>query len=151
VKEIELDVFEIDSLLRFLQQNYSKVLQRIWQEGSKTLAVFIHEEFVWRTSSNQTITVILEYDAQEGRCKLAVVASGGRSGVLQFDWGSQGSAESTFIKAVEQFRNNMHSVKIRCSACGVTYSYPPVTQRTGKLRCQNCGHVIIVDGAEALW
>jgi DNA-directed RNA polymerase subunit RPC12/RpoP len=147
---MELDLFEIDSLLSFLRQNYSGVLQRIWQEGSKTLAVFIHEEYVWRTSSNQTITVILEYDAQDGRCKLVVVASGGRSGLLQLDWGSQGSAESTFMKAVEQFKRNMSKVQIRCSACGQTYSYPPLTQRMGILRCQNCGHVLSVAGTEAL-
>lgn len=151
MKQTELNLVEINSLVRFLQQNYSKVVHRIWHEGTKTFGVFIHEEFVWRTNSNQTISVILEHDAEGGPCKLVVVASGGRSGLLQLDWGSQESAESTFIKAVEQFRRGLDNVSIRCSACGATYSYSSVTQRMDKLKCMNCGHVLTDTRDEVVW
>jgi hypothetical protein len=151
LKELELSHVDIIDLLNFLKQNYSGVFNRVWREGTKTLAVFIHEEFVLRTSSNQTITVLVEYDEPDGHCRLTVVASGGRTGMLQLDWGSQSAAESTFLSAMDRFQSGLNAVRIRCSTCGATYAYEPDRLKSGKAKCQNCGHSLTKAGAEAAW
>jgi hypothetical protein len=85
----------IEEVLGFLSKNYSKVLKKIWREGDKIYAVFIHQEYVHRTSSNQTKTILVEYNqtVEKGLC--TIVASGGGEGLFQFDWGSESDGERT--------------------------------------------------------
>jgi hypothetical protein len=151
LKELELSQVDIIDLLNFLKQNYSDVFYRVWREGTKTLAVFIHEQYVRRTHGDQTTTVLVEHDGQNGHCRLTVVASGARSGLLQLDWGSQNAAESAFLSAMDRYQKGLNSVRIRCSICGATYIYEPYLLRSGKAICQNCGHSLTKAGAEAAW
>ncbi|MFW9844271.1 MAG: hypothetical protein ACFFEV_06835, partial [Candidatus Thorarchaeota archaeon] len=71
-----------ESILRYLRRNYSKNFSKGWSYGNGTLAVFVHEEYVWRTSSNQTIVVIFEPAGISGRSKITIVGSGGGEGLL---------------------------------------------------------------------
>ena len=88
---------------------------------------------------------------QEGKCRLIVVASGGRSGLLQMDLGSQRAAESTFVKVIEQYREQGGYAHVRCSTCGATYTYTRAGVRAGKATCQNCGRVITETTDENTW
>lgn len=141
MKELELSQVDVTDLLDFLKQDYSDVFYRVWHEGTRILAVFIHEEYVWRTGSDQTTTVLVEHDEQDGRCRLTVVASGGRSS----------ATESTFLAAIDRFQKGLNAVRIRCSICGATHAYEPYRLKSGKAICQNCGHLITKAGTEPWW
>jgi len=122
----------ISPLLHFLQQNYGDVLNRVWHEGTKTIAVFIHEGSVLY-SYTQPLTVLLEHDEQDGRCKLTVVAGTGRV---------RAGTETTFLAAVKEFEKRLDAIHITCSNCGATYYYQPDTLKSDKARCQNCGRLL---------
>ncbi|MHA1851549.1 MAG: DUF6054 family protein [Candidatus Thorarchaeota archaeon] len=94
-----------ESILRYLRRNYSKNFSNGWNYGNGTLAVFVHEEYVWRTSSNQTIVVIFK-PVRNLRSKITVICSGGRKGLLKFDWGSQSAAEKTLVKKIEEITSS---------------------------------------------
>ena len=87
-------------ILDVLKQRYSKKYSRVWRNESGIMALFIHEEFVLRTRSYQTISVVVEQPSDSRNCSIAVVASGGGGGWLNFNWGSHGAAENTLIKVV---------------------------------------------------
>jgi len=95
MQTVTLDRVRIEEVLRFLSTNYSKVLKKIWREGDKIHAVFIHQEYVFRTSSSQTITTLVEYDQSVERGLCTIVASGGGEGLFQIDWGSESDGERT--------------------------------------------------------
>lgn len=65
------------------------------------MGLFIHEEYVFRTSSYQTISVIVERPSDSKKCSITVVASGGGGGLLNINWGSHGAAENTLIKIIK--------------------------------------------------
>jgi hypothetical protein len=110
-------------LLHYLQQHYGDVLNRVWHEGTKTIALFIHAQYT------QPLTVLLEHDEQDGRCKLTVVGGAGQ----------RVSTETTFLAVVKEFENRLDAIAMTCSNCGTAYYYQPDTLKSGKARCQNCG------------
>ena len=108
MKVIEFSSEFEDKVLRFLKMNYSKNYSKGWSYGNGTIAVFVHEEFVWRTSSNQTIVAVVEPSDIMGRCKITVIGSGGGEGILGFDWGSQSAAENTLAKKIEEITSSRY-------------------------------------------
>lgn len=65
------------------------------------MAIFIHEEYVWRTGSYQSLTAIVESQGNFGQAVLTVVGSGGGGGICNFNWGSHSAGEDTLIRKVE--------------------------------------------------
>lgn len=65
------------------------------------MAIFIHEEYVFRTGSYQTLTSIIESSGKFSRATLTVIGSGGGGGICNFNWGSQSAGEDTIIRNVE--------------------------------------------------
>jgi hypothetical protein len=65
------------------------------------MAIFIHEEYVWRTGSYQTLTTIVESHGEFGQAVLTVVGSGGGGGICNFNWGSHSAGEDTVINNVQ--------------------------------------------------
>lgn len=64
------------------------------------MGLFIHEEYVFRTGSYQTISVMVEQPSVGKKCSITVVPSGG-GGLFNFNWGSHGAAENTLIKIIK--------------------------------------------------
>jgi hypothetical protein len=77
------------------------VTRRISRDKEGILAVFIHEEYVFRTSSYQTLTVIIESSGNLRRATLTVIGSGGGGGICNFNWGSQTAGEDTVIRNIQ--------------------------------------------------
>jgi len=87
-------------ILDVLKQRYSKKYSRVWRNEGGLVALFIHEEYVFRTSSYQTISVVVEQPSDIRNCSIAVVASGGGGGWLNFNWGSHDAAEITLTNMI---------------------------------------------------
>ncbi len=106
MKIIEFSSEFDDKVLRYLRAYYSKNFSKDWRCEDETVAVFVHEEYVWRTSSHQTIVAIFEPSDIPGRSKIKVIGSGGGEGLLGFDWGSQSAAENTLAKKIEEITSS---------------------------------------------
>ena len=91
-----------DRVLSLLKAQYGRVFSRVWRCNENRVGVFIHEEYVWRTSSNQTLTCIFESGRNGGRSKVTVTGSGGGQGLFGIDWGSQGAGENTVVERIRQ-------------------------------------------------
>ena len=102
MKIIEFDSEFSQTVLNLLIRNYSKVLRKRWNSGKNTVAVFVHEEYVMRTGSDQTITVIFEPSGVIGKNRVTVGGSGGGKGIMGMDWGSESAAEDTLIKRIKE-------------------------------------------------
>ena len=100
MKTIEFDNEFNEQVLNFLRNNYGKKFARRWNLGNNTIAVFVHDEYVLRTSSNQSITIIFEPGSRQGTSRATVIASGGGEGLFGIDWGSESAAEKTFLKKI---------------------------------------------------
>ena len=109
MKTIEFDSEFSEQVLNFLRSNYGKKYARRWKIGNNTIAVFVHDEYVLRTSSNQSITVIFEPGSHEGTSRATVIASGGGEGLFGIDWGSESAAESTFEKRIREITRSRYS------------------------------------------
>jgi hypothetical protein len=91
-----------ERVLDFLRRNYGRVFGKVWRSGGSRIGVFIHEEFVFRTSTNQTLTTVFESMEGEGRSKITVIGSGGGEGVFGIDWGSESAGENTIASRIRQ-------------------------------------------------
>jgi hypothetical protein len=108
LKIVEFDSEFDETVLHFLRKNYSKNFSKGWRYGRGTIAIFVHEEYVWRTSSNQTITVVFEPTDMNERSKVTILSSGGGSGFLGFDWGSESAAENTLAKKIKEITSSRY-------------------------------------------
>jgi hypothetical protein len=109
LKIIEFDSEFNNQVLNFLRNQYSKMYSKHWSIGNKTIAVFLHEEYVLRTNSNQSIAVIFEPGRREGLSTVTVIASGGGEGIFGITWGSQTAAENTIEKRIKEIAKNRYS------------------------------------------
>ncbi|MFW9967466.1 MAG: hypothetical protein ACFFEA_09965 [Candidatus Thorarchaeota archaeon] len=142
MQTVTLDNVRIESILEFLSRNYSRVLKKEWREGDKIYAVYVHEEFVVRTSSDQTLTTVIEYDQSAERGLCTIVGSGGRQGLFGFDWGSQSDGERT-VKAgiVALIEKDEMRGKRYCFNCQRWDDYE-VERGQKEVICRNCGQRI---------
>jgi len=108
LKTIEFSSEFDEAILRYLRRNYSKNYSKGWKYGNGTLAVFVHEEYVYRTSSNQTLVVVFEPSVSTGSSRVTIIASGGGKGLLGFDWGSESSGENTLIKKIKEITKSRY-------------------------------------------
>ncbi|MGY5877099.1 MAG: hypothetical protein RTU30_15210 [Candidatus Thorarchaeota archaeon] len=124
VRGIELDSEYSDLILRYLREVYGDVTYRVWTTPQGRAGVFVSQEYVFRTNSQQGIVVIFEEDNEFGECTVTCEAFAGATGLLGINLGSHKAAESTFEKRVQQFINrNKHpgditdSIVLECHYC----------------------------------
>ena len=101
MKTIEVPREFTRKILDILKRRYSTKFSRVWHNEVGLVGLFIHNEYVFRTSSYQTISVIVEQLSDTRKCAITVVASGGGGGWLNINWGSHGAAENTLIKIIK--------------------------------------------------
>jgi hypothetical protein len=102
MKSIQLASYYLDEVIKYLGYAYGSKVRKVWTCEDSTVAIFVHEEYVFRTSSYQTLTSIVEGDRNAGTFTLTVVGSGGGSGIFNISWGSQNAGENTIIKNVQK-------------------------------------------------
>ena len=101
MKTLQFDSQHVNRVIDYLTHNYSTVTRKISSTGQGLMAVFIHEEYVFRTGSYQSLTVIVESPEDFGQATLTVVGSGGGGGICNFNWGSHSAGEDTLIRNVQ--------------------------------------------------
>ncbi len=101
MKTIEVPREFTRKILDVLKRRYSTKFSRVWHNEVGLVGLFIHEEYVFRTSSYQTISVIVEQPSVSKKCSITVVPSGGGGGFLNLNWGSHGAAGNTLIKVIK--------------------------------------------------
>ncbi|MBS3795732.1 MAG: hypothetical protein KGY80_12580 [Candidatus Thorarchaeota archaeon] len=146
----EITDLDIEILLSFLDETYSDIMKRVWRTPDHIFAVFITDELVLRTFSEQAIYIIVEHDRQPNKCRLDVSGLAGGDGLFRFDWGSQADAERTFTVRFKSLAEKHDwkwtirkpEVKYRgaeCPYCGAVYSYTEEHfNEDGTVSCQNC-------------
>jgi len=100
LKTFNFDSQYVNRVIDYLSYNYSGVTRRISNTEQGVIAIFIHEEYVFRTGSYQSLTVIVESQGDFGQATLTVVGSGGGGGICNFNWGSHSAGEDTLIRNV---------------------------------------------------
>ncbi len=89
-------------ILDVLKRRYSTKFSRVWHNEVGLMGLFIHEEYVFRTSGYQTICVVVEQPPAGNKCSITVVSSGGGKGIFNMNWGFHGAAGNTLIKTIKQ-------------------------------------------------
>lgn len=133
-----------DRIMDILSSQYSSVYQNRWQQGNRTIAVFVHEEYVFRTGCMQTLTTIVESAESSGACEITAVASGA-GGIFGFNWGSHTAQENSLKEFLENWIENPTLLPPRltgdCGTCGED-ARGAVLTADGKLRCRKCATVL---------
>jgi len=136
-----------EKIMAFLRNNYSKIHSMKWRFPDTVLSLFIHEEFVLRTKSHQTITTVLESNGGNGNCRITVIASGGKG--TWSSWGSESAGENTVRRRIEKLIgaksliDEDNIIRLECPYCKATYGYRVHSTYEGGYReCQNCGRHI---------
>ncbi len=102
MKQVTIPGEYTQMVIDYLSSRYAKVSRKVWRIENQTIALFIHEEYVFRTSSYQTLTTVVESDGEYGQCNITATGSGGGGGFFNISWGSQNSGENTIIKNIEK-------------------------------------------------
>ncbi|MHA1331414.1 MAG: hypothetical protein ACTSR2_10090 [Candidatus Hodarchaeales archaeon] len=102
---IELKVIGFDikrSLLSLITSRYNLKFSRSYKTETGEVYILISESYAFRTSSDLTSTVILEFiDSSEANC--TIIASGGAEGLCRFDWGAQRANEVSIATSIRQY------------------------------------------------
>ncbi|RDE11830.1 MAG: hypothetical protein C4K49_11130 [Candidatus Thorarchaeota archaeon] len=133
-----------DRIIDLLSQQYSSVYQNRWQQGNHTVAIFVHEDYVFRTGCVQTLTTIVESEESSDVCKITAVASGA-AGVFGLNWGSHAAQENSLKEFIEDWiehpPRNPPRLTGFCSNCSED-ARSAVLTADGKLRCRKCAMVL---------
>ena len=101
MKTLNFDSQYLSKVIDYLSHNYSAVTRKVSRSEKGVMAIFIHEEYVFRTGSYQTLTAIVESQGEFGQATLTVVGSGGGGGICNFNWGSHSAGEDTVIRNIQ--------------------------------------------------
>lgn len=101
LRTLAFDGQYIDTVINYLSHNYSAVTRKLLKTEQGIMAIFIHEEYVFRTGSYQTLTSIVEANGHFGNATLTVVGSGGGGGICNFNWGSHSAGEDSIIRNIQ--------------------------------------------------
>ncbi|MGY5855762.1 MAG: DUF6054 family protein [Candidatus Thorarchaeota archaeon] len=101
MKTLNFDSQYLERVIDYLSYNYSGVTRRISKTEQGVMAIFIHEEYAFRTGSYQSLTTIVESKGDFGQATVTVVGSGGGGGICNFNWGSQSAGEDTILKNIQ--------------------------------------------------
>lgn len=144
METVALDSVRIRVILDFLARKYSRVFRKEWKEGEKVLAIFVHQEYVFRTSSDQTIVTIVEYNQSKDRGVCTIVASGGGKGIFGWDWGSGSDGERTVKHSIMRLLATDRNVgQLYCFNCDKWDEYVVEEGQTEAI-CRTCGQSITV-------
>ena len=102
MKSIQLASYYLDDVIKYIGYTYGNKIRKVWTCEGSTVGVFVHEEYVFRTNSYQTLTTIVEGGQNMGSFTLTVIGSGGGGGIFNISWGSQSAGENTIIKNVQK-------------------------------------------------
>ena len=149
MRTITLEDIPIEEILGYLSSYYSRVLKKIWREGDRINAVFIHEKRVVRINGYYTISTIVEYDQSIEKGLCTIVVSGGSSGAgfLGMDLGSQEAEENTLRKRIESLINpnpNIMGNRRYCMHCKKWDDYKIKSGQT-EVICKRCGQSISLE------
>lgn len=109
MKTLTFDGQYVNRVIDYLSHNYSKVTRKVMNTEQGVMAIFIHEEYVFRTGSYQTLTSIIESRGDFGEETLTVFGSGGGGGICNFNWGSHSAGEDTIIMNVRNIIDGYRS------------------------------------------
>jgi hypothetical protein len=101
LKTLSFDGQFVNSVIDYLSHNYSAVTRKVSNTEQGVMAVFVHEQYVLRTGSYQSLTSIVESQGDFGQATLTVIGSGGGGGICNFNWGSHSAGEDTVIRNVQ--------------------------------------------------
>lgn len=101
MKTLNFDSQYLDRVIEYLSYNYASVTKKVSRSEQGVIAIFIHEEYVFRTGSYQSLTAIVESQGDFEQATVTVVGSGGGGGICNFNWGSQSAGEDTVLKNIE--------------------------------------------------
>ena len=101
MKTLNFDAQFVNRVIDYLSYNYAKVTRKVMNTEQGVMAIFIHEEYVFRTSSYQTLTTIVESHGDFGQATVTVVGSGGGGGLCNFNWGSHSAGEDSVMKNIQ--------------------------------------------------
>ena len=60
MKTFTFDGQYVNRVIDYLSHSYSAVTRKVSKTEQGVMAIFVHEEYVWRTGSYQTLTAIVE-------------------------------------------------------------------------------------------
>ena len=103
LQTVDLSEIDLGALIRYCSRLWGSVFSKRWVCEDRIIAVIAHKEFVWRTTSQQAILIVIEYDKANSRGTLTVKAFAGGQGLLNISWGSHGAAERTVVERVKSF------------------------------------------------
>ena len=158
---------DIDTLLSFMKENYGGLIKRTWTTPENVYGVFLQDELVYRTMSEQVILIVLEHTIENNECRLEIIPAGGGSGLLHITWGSHEAAVNTFKDKFKKlateggwnwkFREKDYAYSVKryphkqyaytgkkCPHCRAIYSYEKRDlNEDGTVECQNCARRFI--------
>ncbi len=101
---IELTILGHDlkeHLLPLLKQRIGLKFNRKYPTEEGEVYILIGESYAFRTGSDLTSTVILEF-IHNSEVTCTVLASGGAEGLCKIDWGAQGANERSIVDSIQQ-------------------------------------------------
>jgi hypothetical protein len=101
LKTLVFDDQYTNRVIEYLSHNYAAVTRKVLNTEQGIMAIFIHEEYVFRTGSYQTLTTIVESQGDYSGATVTVVGSGGGGGICNFNWGSHSAGEDTVIRNIQ--------------------------------------------------
>lgn len=101
MKILNFDAQFVNKVIDYLSYNYATVTRKVMNTEQGVMAIFVHEEYVFRSGSYQTLTAIVESQGDFGQATVTVVGSGGGGGICNFNWGSHSAGEDTVLKNIE--------------------------------------------------
>jgi len=104
---IELKVLGYDikgPLLSLLRQRIGLKFTRKYSTEEGEVCILIGESYAFRTGSDLTSTVILEF-IHNSEVIITIIASGGAEGICKVDWGAQGANERSIADSINLLAN----------------------------------------------
>ncbi|MHA1972474.1 MAG: hypothetical protein ACTSW1_05765 [Candidatus Hodarchaeales archaeon] len=101
--ELKVSGFDIkEKLLSHVKSKNNMKFSRSYQTKNGEVFILISESYAFRTSSDLTSTIVLEFiDKSEAIC--TIIASGGAEGICRIDWGAQRANEVSIATNITQY------------------------------------------------
>ena len=146
-----LEDVNIQKVMKYLRLHQAEVLCKEWTFGDIIIGLYIHDEYALRINSTLTTTILLEYNTLQSVGKVTIVASGGKTGLLQFSYGALGNRERDARKMILKIKDPLAPAfnRFKCPHCDALYVYtfPPDVE---SVSCQNCGKPIPIETSDDL-
>ena len=92
--EMRASSYSVDSLIHFLEREFSNKFRQVTRFADGIMAVFVRDKLMLRNMQTLTVTVTVEWKEDYNEALIRIVASGGREGIFRMDmWGAENAAE----------------------------------------------------------